>query len=126
MFAINRGYEPEPPATRSSCNNLTSGASGAPGFSRGGGAGGNGATRGRGGNARGGASGRPSTISSVNLPGGQRVCHFWQSNTCREQGQQYCTRKKPKYAHVCNYVKAGGQVCGRNDHKKQEHDPNKH
>ena len=75
---------------------------------------------------RGGTAGGRPTNPGITLPSGQKVCPFWQTNTCREQSLQYCTRNTGKYLHVCSFIKTGGVVCGKKDHKKSEHDVNKH
>ena len=124
-----KGYEREPPAARSLTQNQQGGSQN---FSRGGGS--TSSFRGRGGlsggSSRGGAAGpvgsRQASVSVVSLANGQKVCNFWQTNACREQGLAFCTRNTGKFLHVCSYVKTGGQVCGRKDHKKSEHDPTKH
>ena len=114
-----RGFEREPPASRSVQSSQSSAR---------GGAGGGASYRGRGSGNRGGTSGgyRAVTPGHVSLSTGEKVCQFWQNNTCKEQSQHSCTRNGQKYVHACAYIKTGGQVCGRKDHRKPEHDTTKH
>ena len=113
-----RGFEREPPAARSLQLTHASGRGGGNSTS---------SFRGRG-SYRGGPAGpnRAATQSHVTLPTGEKVCHYWQSATCKEQSNQSCTRNNVKYIHACSFIKPGGQVCGRKDHKKSEHDVTKH
>jgi uncharacterized membrane protein YgcG len=86
-----------------------------------------GASGGRGRGGRGGGSVRPSGAGyGVTLADGTKVCNYWQTGTCKEQNLSACDRNGYKYKHVCAFIKTGGQVCGRADHKRPEHDPAKH
>ena len=122
-----KGFEREPPASRSLSRNPQASSQT---ISCGGGSLGGNSYRGRGAGARGGAgsTSRPSSsaANSVTLSGGQKVCHFWQNNNCNNQNQAFCVRNSVKYLHVCAFIKQGGQVCGKKDHRKPEHDINKH
>ena len=114
-----KGYEREPPATRtvsqSAGNSSQTQARG--GFSN---------PRGRGVN-RGMSSGnRPTGFANPSLPSGQKICNYWQTGSCNFQNQQSCMRGGVKYAHACSFIKAGGVICAKNDHKKSEHDVTKH
>ena len=115
----DRGYEREPPAWRAEPNNAAS-----HGLVRGGDRGGGQSRGGRGG--RGGANNTNPPSGVQNLGNGSKTCGYWQTGTCFSQNQASCTRNGRTYMHVCAYVKTGGQVCGKSDHKKSEHDPSKH
>ena len=110
------GYEREPPATKSVTFNQQAVSQ----------------TNSKGTNNMKGRGGKTFNIkkqtsdTSVPLHNGQKVCHYWQTGACREQGQAACTRNNSKYVHVCAFLKAGGQLCGRKDHQKSQHDPSKH
>ena len=131
-----KGFDREPPATKPFNNignnsqtmshNLHNNAGSFRGGASGGSSGYNRGMRHSRGAATAGRQPSLATVSTVTLPSGQRVCHYWQTGVCKEQHLQACARNNTKYLHVCSYVKHGGQVCAKSDHKKPEHDVNKH
>ena len=116
-----KGYAREPPATKLLQNATPPYANhqNSLGSSRGGVSGG----RGRGGRN---GIGSKQTYIGVSLADGSKVCNYWQTGTCKEQNLPSCERNGVKYRHVCAYSKAGGQVCGKKDHRRPDHDPTKH
>ena len=113
----DRGYDREPPAWRGETQGTPHGGGQGGSVTRGG------LTR----NSRGGRGEANTSVSGVQtLTNGNKTCGYWQSGTCFSQNNDRCNWNGSMYTHVCAFVKQGGQVCGKSDHKKPEHDANKH
>ena len=112
-----RPSKPEVQAASQSSGGSLGGSWGAGGRG-GGGRGGHGAG-GRGRDSRGG--GRPNT--GRRLQDGTVLCHFYNSSSCRTQGDE-CLRQGIPNKHLCGFLKSSG-VCGMK-HSKMEHDVAKH